>query len=148
MYVISISVIITYFVSMCSFLHVQIITRSQVRYLPLGQIPIFALKNPYWAPEIQLPVNCQKGKQRWNPADDARFLQVSNDDTNQFIDEMKNNSTKKKKIKLSETIIGVVTGGHWAEGGWGHTSSGAQSVPGQIFCLKDHRNMRNMSPAA
>lgn len=42
-------------------------------------------------------------------ADDVRFI---HDDTNQFIsDEMKNSSTKKKTKKLSESIIGVVTGG-------------------------------------
>ena len=31
-----------------------------------------------------------------NTADDDRFLQVSNDDTNQFTEVMKNNNTKKK----------------------------------------------------
>jgi len=38
-------------------------------------------------------------------ADDARFLQVSNDDSNQFIDEMKNNNTKKENKKWSDKIL-------------------------------------------
>jgi hypothetical protein len=45
-------------------------------------------------------------------ADDARFLPVSNDDTNPFIDEMKKTitPTKNKTKKLSENIIGVTWG--------------------------------------
>ena len=38
-----------------------------------------------------------------NAADDARFLQVSNDDTNKSINEMKNNNTKDVKINSGKS---------------------------------------------
>jgi hypothetical protein len=37
-------------------------------------------------------------------ADDARFLQVSNDDTNQFIDEMEKLLTPKNKNKTKQKV--------------------------------------------
>jgi hypothetical protein len=47
----------------------------------------------------------------------------------------------------SENIIGAATKEQWAEGGWGYTGSGAQSILGEI-CLEYHRKMRNMRPTA
>ena len=51
-----------------------------------------------------------------NTADDDRFLQVSNDDTNQFTEVMKNNNTKKKTGSYLKIL-----------------SEWLQRVPGQIF---------------
>ena len=49
-------------------------------------------------------------------ADDARFIPVSNDDTNQFTEVMKNNNTKKKTGSDLKIL-----------------SEWLQRVPGQIF---------------
>ena len=63
-------------------------------------------------------------------ADDARFLQVSNDDTNQFIDEMEKLLTPKNKNKTKQKVnwkyyqsvyMGTIS--------WGHTCSGTSTWP-------------------
>ena len=82
-------------------------------------------------------------------ADDVRFLQVSNDDTNQFIDEMKINNTKKK----TKTDLKILS--KWLQGD--HELMAVQDIPTAELnqyiasfccCLSDHRIMRNMSPTA
>ena len=67
-------------------------------------------------------------------ADDARFLQVSNHDTNQFIDEMKNYNTKKQNQKKTKSDLKILSE-------WLHGDNELRA-----YLQQDHRTMRNTSP--
>ena len=57
------------------------------------------LQKPTLTPEIQLPVNCQIGRQRWHPVTQQTMPDFYKFPMNKFIDEMNNNNITKKKTK-------------------------------------------------
>jgi hypothetical protein len=66
-------------------------------------LPLLSARNldigPRDDPEIQLPVNCQIGRQRWHPVTQQTMPDFYKFPMNKFIDEMNNNNITKKKTK-------------------------------------------------